>query len=170
MTYGKLQAAAPEDLANVPGTDAYLLEQLGHGKTTILTIGADVTGAEVVDDWVGSAAGADPKAATIVYLDGPLSPVAYAAAEHGGRDRILPALRQVPGVIRLVTLWDPTARSIASIVLADSIETLEEAARVVNSTTLLPDEDPALLPGPDRADMHRVVQHRTLQPTRKDQS
>lgn len=137
MTYGKLQAPAPEDLATVPGTDAYLLEQLGHGKTTILTIGADVTGAEVVDDWAGSAAGAD---------------------------RIMPALRPVPGLIRLVTLWDPAARSITVIMLGDSLEALEEAARVVNSTALLPDEDPALLPGPDRGDMHRVVQH-----VRKDQ-
>ncbi len=159
MTYGKLQVAAPEDLATVPGADAYLLEQLGHGKTTILTIGADVTGAEVVDDWAGSAAGADPKAASIVYFDGPLSPAAHAAAEHGGRDRILPALRRVPGLIRLVVLWDPTVRSIMSIMLADSIESLEEATRVVNSTTLLPDEDPALLPGPDRGDMHRVVSY-----------
>jgi len=159
MTFGKLQVAAAEDLATVPGTDAYLLEQLGHGKTTILTIGADVTGAEVVDDWAGSAAGADPKAASIVYFDGPLSPAAHAAAEHGGRDRVLPALRHVPGLIRLVVLWDPTARSIVSIMLADSIESLEEATRVVNSTTLLPDEDPALLPGPDRGDMHRVVSY-----------
>ena len=159
MTYGKLQVAAPEDLATVPGTDAYLLEQLGHGKTTILTIGPDVTGAEVVDDWAGAAAGADPKAATIVYFDGPLSPAAHAASEHAGRDRIMPALRHVPGLIRLVTLWDPTARSITCVMLGDSLEALEEAARVVNSTTLLPDEDPALLPGPDRGDMHRVIQH-----------
>jgi hypothetical protein len=160
MTYGKLQVAAPEDLATVPGTDAYLLEQLGHGKTTILTLGTDVTGTEVVDDWAGSAAGADPKAATVIYFDGPISPAAYAAAKRAAKDRVQPALRDVPGLIRLVTLWDPTARSTASIMLADSIETLEEAARVVNSTTLLPDEDPALLPGPDRADMHRVVSHR----------
>lgn len=165
MTYGKLQAAAPEDLATVPGTDAYLLEQLGHGKTTILTIGADVTGAEVVDDWAGAAAGADPKAASIVYFDGPMSPAVHAAAERGGRDRIMPALLPVPGLIRLVTLWDPAARSVTVIMLADSLEALEEAARVVNSTTLLPDEDPALLPGPDRGDMHRVVQY-----IRKDQS
>jgi hypothetical protein len=163
MTYGKLQVAVPEDLATVPGTDAYLLEQLGHGKTTILTIGPDVTGAEVIDDWAGSAAGADPKAASIVYFDGPLSPAAYAAAEHGGRDRIMPALRHVAGLIRLVTLWDPAARSMTAIMLGDSLEALEEAARVVNSTTLLPDEDPALLPGPDRGDMHRVIQY-----TRKD--
>jgi hypothetical protein len=159
MTYGKLQAAAPENLATVPGTDVYLLEQLGHGQTTILTIGADVTGAEVIDDWAGSAAGADPKAASIIYFDGPLSPAALAASERAGRERIMPALRPVPGLIRLVVLWDPTARSIVSIMLADSIESLEEAARVVNSTTLLPGEDPALLPGPDRGDMHRVVSY-----------
>jgi hypothetical protein len=165
MTYGKLQAAAPEDLATVPGTDAYLLEQLGHGKTTILTIGADVPGAEVVDDWAGAAAGADPKAASIVYFDGPLSPAVHAAAERGGRDRIMPALLPVPGLIRLVTLWDPAARSVTVIMLADSLEALEEAARVANSTTLLPDEDPALLPGPDRGDMHRIVRY-----IRKDQS
>jgi hypothetical protein len=165
MTYGKLQAAAPEDLATVPGTDVYLLEQLGHGKTTILAVGADVTGAEVVDDWAGAAAGADPKAASIVYFDGPLSPAAYAAAERGARDRIMPALRHVPGVIRLVALWDPAARSVTAVMLGDSLEALEEAARVIRSTTLLPDEDPALLPGPDRGDMYRVIQH-----IRKDQS
>jgi hypothetical protein len=164
MTYGKLQATGPEDLATVPGTDAYLLEQLGHGKTTILTIGADVTGAEVVDDWAGPAAGADPKAASVVYFDGPISPAAYAAAEHAVRDRIRPALRHVPGVIRLISLWDPTARSTTAIMLGDSLEALEEASRVINSTTLLPDEDPALLPGPDRGDLHRVIQH-----LRKDQ-
>jgi hypothetical protein len=163
MTYGKLRVAAPEDLATAPGTDAYLLEQLGHGKTTILTLGADVTGAEVIDDWSGSAAGADPKAASIVYFDGPLSPAAYAAAERAGRDRVIPALRPVPGLIRLVTLWDPAARSMTCVMLGDSLEALEEAARVVNSTTLLPDEDPALLPGPDRGDMHRVIRY-----TRKD--
>jgi hypothetical protein len=160
MTYGKLQVAAPEDLATVPGTDAYLLEQLGHGKTTILTVGADVTGAEVIDDWAGSAAGADPKAASIIYFDGPLSPVAFAAAQRGGRERITPALRSVPGVIRLIVMWEPTARSLTCVMLGDSLEALEEAARVVNSTPLLPDEDPALLPGPDRGDMHRVVSYR----------
>jgi hypothetical protein len=38
-------------------------------------------------------------------------------------------------------------------------DALERAAKVINSTTLPPDEDPALLPGPDRGDVHRVVDH-----------
>jgi len=34
---------------------------------------------------------------------------------------------------------------------------LEDVGTAVNSTALLPGEDPALLTGPDRVDIHRVV-------------
>ena len=41
----------------------------------------------------------------------------------------------------------------------DRIGVLAHAA--VTSTKLLPDEDPALLPGPDRVDTHRILSYRT---------
>jgi hypothetical protein len=41
--------------------------------------------------------------------------------------------------------------------LATSLEALEAGGVAVNSTALLPDEDPALLTGPDRFVVHRVL-------------
>ncbi len=40
---------------------------------------------------------------------------------------------------------------------ATSVETLDAAQRAVMATELAPDEDPALLPGPDRVELHRVT-------------
>jgi hypothetical protein len=44
--------------------------------------------------------------------------------------------------------------------LAESVEALEAAARAVNASALLPDEDPALLTGPDRSEVYRVADTR----------
>jgi hypothetical protein len=43
--------------------------------------------------------------------------------------------------------------------LCTSFDALAATEKAVSSTTLLPGEDPALLTGPDRVDMHRVVAH-----------
>jgi hypothetical protein len=37
------------------------------------------------------------------------------------------------------------------------VDTLDAAQRAVMATGLAPDEDPALLPGPDRIEIHRVT-------------
>jgi len=37
------------------------------------------------------------------------------------------------------------------------VETLDAIARAVMSTELMPGEDPALLPGPDRIEIHHVT-------------
>jgi hypothetical protein len=43
------------------------------------------------------------------------------------------------------------------ITLATSVETLDAIARAVMATELMPGEDPALLPGPDRIEIHHVT-------------
>jgi hypothetical protein len=156
MTNAQLTPAPADGLAAAPGTgDAYLLEQVGFTRRQLLALGTGTY--QVVNDWAGPAAAAEPAAATIIYFDGPLSPAAFDAGQRAALDRIQPALRDQPGLVRTITLWDPAARAVAVVNLAESLAALESATRVINSTTLLPDEDPALLPGPDRGDAHRVL-------------
>ena len=45
------------------------------------------------------------------------------------------------------------------ITLTTSVETLDAAERAAMSTELMPGEDPALLPGPDRIEIHHVTGH-----------
>jgi hypothetical protein len=118
---------------------------------------------EVDDDVTGKAAGERADAAFVGYFDGPLSPARIAAARRGGRDRIRPALQQVPGLIRTLVLWHPTDSKMAVLHLATSIEGLQDVAAAINSTPLLPDEDPSLLTGPDRVETHQVLSY--LDPT-----
>ena len=48
------------------------------------------------------------------------------------------------------------------ITLATSVDTLDAAQQAVMATELTPGEDPALLPGPDRVEIHRVTGHATV--------
>ena len=57
-----------------------------------------------------------------------------------------------------IALWDPERRSMAVLVLTTSLAGLDAVGQAVYGSKLLPDEDPALLPGPDRADIHVVVE------------
>jgi hypothetical protein len=116
---------------------------------------------EVDDDVPGTAAGEQAQAAFVGYFDGPLSPARVAAARRGGRDRIRPALQQVPGLIRTLVLWHPSDSKMAVVHLVSSVDGLQDLATAINSTRLLPDEDPSLLTGPDRVETHRVLSYLT---------
>lgn len=166
--YARLRTTrtSPEipDIETHPGfAGRYVLEQLGTGWGTVLTLwqrpsmepADDMY--EVEDDIAGMAAGEPPQAAAAVYFDGPLSPARVAAARYGFQERIRPVLEKVPGLVRIVLLWHPQEAKAASFSLATSLEAVEEGGRAVNSTELLPGEDPALLTGPDRFEIHRVV-------------
>jgi hypothetical protein len=123
----------------------------------------------VEDDWSGAAAGAGPTVAGVLSFGGPISPVMHEAATRAGRDRIAPALRAMRGLVRTLALWQPQTRSALVVNFGTSIEALDAAGQAVNATELLPGEDPALLPGPDRADLHEVVAQSTspLEGTRR---
>jgi hypothetical protein len=114
---------------------------------------------EVDDDINGSAAGEQAAAAFVGYFDGPLSPTRIAAARRGGRERIRPALHQVPGLIRTLVLWHPTESKMTVMHLATSVDALHAVAAAITSTRLQPDEDLALLTGPDRVQTHRVLRY-----------
>jgi hypothetical protein len=95
--------------------------------------------------------------AALVYFDGPMSQELHDAATRANRDRIGPAMTTHPGAVRTLVLWQPEHRSQLVVALATSLESIEDGQRAISAMELLPGEDPALLPGPDRIDLYRVV-------------
>jgi hypothetical protein len=111
---------------------------------------------QVVDAGAGPAAAQAPTYARLMYFDGPRVPEQAAAEDLAGRERIWPAIRNLSGLVGAYVL---RGRDLGSVVitLTTSAETLDATARAVMSTELLPGEDPALLPGPDRIEIHHVT-------------
>ena len=98
--------------------------------------------------------------ANVVSFDGPRSAELIAADDHGGQNRIMPTLAADPEVSAnfrgLWVLRRPDGGQIV-LTLAEDSETLDRVGMLINTTELLPDEDPALLPGPDRVERYEVV-------------
>ena len=111
---------------------------------------------EVAEAEQGPAAAEIPGYARLLYFDGPRAPEQVAAADLAGRQRIWPAIRSLSGLVGVYVLRGPDLGYVV-VTLATSVETLEAAQRAVMATELMPGEDPALLPGPDRIEIHRVT-------------
>jgi hypothetical protein len=113
---------------------------------------------EVSDTEEGPAAGQAPACARLLYFDGPRAPEQAAAADLAGKQRIWPAIRGLSGLVGVYVL---VGRDLGSVVvtLATSVDTLDATERAVMATGLAPGEDPALLPGPDRIEIHRVTDY-----------
>ena len=111
---------------------------------------------EVTATVPGSAAAQPPAYARLMYFDGPRAPEIADAADRAGRERIWPAISGLNGLTGVYVL---RTRDLGAVVvtLATSVETLDAAARATLSTDLMPGEDPALLPGPDRIEIHHVT-------------
>ena len=138
----------------------YELRNMATGRPTVVSIFSglpETAGYEVIEEWAGPAAGEAPGAANLMVFDGPISPVARGAHERAWTGRLQPVFAQLPGTIGTVGLWDAERRSMAVLVLTTSLDAMEALGKAVFSTQLLPDEDPTLLPGPDRADIHLVT-------------
>ena len=95
-------------------------------------------------------------AARLVCFDGPRAPEQAAAEDLAGRQRIWPAIHGLSGLVGIYVLRGSDLSSVI-VTLTTSVETLDAAQRAVMATGLAPDEDPALLPGPDRIEIHRVT-------------
>lgn len=97
--------------------------------------------------------------ARMTFFDGPRSPELIAAGDRGSRERIEPALAARPDILADVVasfeLRQPDG-GLVMMVIAHHLECLDKALEVIRSTPLLPDEDPALLPGPDRIETYEV--------------
>jgi hypothetical protein len=111
---------------------------------------------EVVDTGEGPAPAQAPAYARLMYFDGPRAPEQAVAEDLAGRQRIWPAIRGISGLVGTYVLRGPDLGSVV-VTLATSVETLDAIARTVMSTELLPGEDPALLPDPDRIEIHHVT-------------
>ncbi|MEO6087289.1 MAG: hypothetical protein ABIQ18_29670 [Umezawaea sp.] len=134
---------------------AYLMTEIGTGRQVVLSLHDDDGDYTVQDHWSGPAGAEEPGAVTLVHFDGPLSEARKAAATRAFEERIKPALLRVPGHVGTMMLTGP-GDSVIVVGLATSVEALEAGGTAVNSTELLPDEDPALLTGPDRFSALRV--------------
>jgi hypothetical protein len=141
--------------------EAFVLRRLGDGRTSALALWATTTDPaayHVDDDLAGSAAGQPASAATVIWFDGPISPARRAAGRFGFRERIAPAMAGTPGHVRTLVLWREQDAAGCVVVLATDLDALDAVGRAVNSTQLLPGEDPALLTGPDRFEVHHVLE------------
>jgi hypothetical protein len=145
--------------ADRPGfTGGYVLGQLGHDRLTVLTFSSSVAeGFEVEDEWAGHDPEQPARAAVVLWFDGPIADPVLKAAKYGGQHRLTPAIQATPGTVRGWALLDPARRAMCVINLVTSVDALDALAQAVNSTELLPGEDPALLPGPDRVETSRVL-------------
>lgn len=88
----------------------------------------------------------------ILTFDGPRTEEQVRAAEHASRQRIMPLLDTDPdlaGVVGTFRAVGPDGAQ-AVVVLARDAATLATLRERVTTSPLLPGEDPALLPGPDR--------------------
>jgi hypothetical protein len=111
---------------------------------------------EVADVQAGTAAAHAPSHAAMPYFDGPLLPDLTAAADHAWRQRLWPAICDVDGLVAAYVLRQDDLGTIV-VHLGTSLGALEAISKAVQATDLLPGEDPALLPGPDRIELHRVT-------------
>lgn len=111
---------------------------------------------QVVQTEAGPSAAQAPAYARLMYFDGPCAPEQVAAMDRAGRQRIWPAVCDLRGLVGINVL---RGRDLGTVVitLATSVQTLDAIERTVMGTELMPGEDPALLPGPDRMEIHHVT-------------
>ena len=109
----------------------------------------------MVDGSRGVAADQLPRFAQVTWFDGPRSAAQVEADSRAGRDRIWPAIRSLPGIVGHCVLRSSDNATVV-FGFTTSLETIESMQQAVMSTDLLPGEDPAMLTGPDRIDVHRV--------------
>jgi hypothetical protein len=95
--------------------------------------------------------------AQLTHFDGPRTPEQLAAADFGGRERIMPALAKLGEPIRLYQLRRDDGAEII-LLIAESREVLVKCQQAVMGTGLLPGEDRALLTGPDRIELYPVTE------------
>jgi hypothetical protein len=79
-----------------------------------------------------------------------------AAFDRSGEERIWPAIRDLPGLVGVLTGAAPDGGRMA-VTLTDSVEALEAGAAAILSTELLPWEKPEHLTGPDTLAILRLL-------------
>jgi hypothetical protein len=101
--------------------------------------------------------------AQLTYFDGPRTPQQLAAADFAARERIVPAVSKLDHSFRVYLLRRPDGSEVV-VSIAGSEQALLDAQKAIIGTDLLPGEDPALLPGPDRIEMYPVFDVQDINP------
>jgi hypothetical protein len=101
--------------------------------------------------------------AQLTYFDGPRTPEQLAAADFGARERIQPAISKLGHRLRVYVLRRGDGSEVI-VSIADTKEALLDAQKAIMGSELLPGEDRALLPGPDRIDLYPVIEARDINP------
>ncbi len=110
---------------------------------------------QVIDLDLGPERDQHPAVLQLAVFDGPRGAVQTAADRVADR-RIARSVQSVPGYCgAVVALADDGGYAV--VVLARSVDSLTEGRRRLMSTELPPDEDPALLNGPDRMEQHDLI-------------
>ena len=104
----------------------------------------------------GTAAAGVPTHARVLYFDAPRAPEQADAEEFAGKQRIWPTIRDMTGLVGVWVLRGPQSATVVC-TLATSVPALDAITRAVLAGELLPGEDVALLPGPDRIETHVVT-------------
>jgi hypothetical protein len=104
----------------------------------------------------GPADVADATVCQVSWFDGPRSAAQNEAMRRAGEERIDPVIRAVAGHAATYVLCHPADSGVVLLTLATSTTALEDLAQAVFSTSLLPDEDPSLLDGPDRVEVYKL--------------
>ena len=96
--------------------------------------------------------------AHLVWFDRPRTADELAAADFAAAHRIRPALATVPGLLDYYELRRPDGSGVV-IGIGETEEALHAVRAAILATELLPGENPALLPGPDRVEIYPVLHH-----------
>jgi hypothetical protein len=94
--------------------------------------------------------------AQLTYFEGPRTAEQQAAEDFAGQERLLPAISQLGHPLRVYRLRRDDGSTVV-ISIADSQQALLDVQKAIMATELLPGEDPALLPGPDRIELYPVL-------------
>jgi hypothetical protein len=155
----------PADAGTGPrdAAGAIVVDHLDGDEGTVVALWPDEAQApagtrtyRLVDRFDGTAAGRTPLFAQLTWVNGAGDPAVARAAERGGRERIHPAIHDVEGFVGVLVFQSDDFR-IVVVGLATGVETLTEVRDRITAAPLLPGEDRALLRGPDRTELGRVL-------------
>jgi hypothetical protein len=110
----------------------------------------------VVERQSGTALREEPHFAQVVWLNSGGGADRADTILRAGRERIAPAVQDVPGVID-TTVLRADDDSIVVVTLVTDISVPEAMQRAILASPLLPWQDPAKLNDPDRVDVQRVL-------------
>jgi len=107
--------------------------------------------------------------AQLTYFDSPRTPEQLAADDFAGRERIRPAISNLGHRLRAYVLRRDDGSQVI-VMIGDSEQALLDVQKAIMSTELLPGEDLALLPGPDRIELYPVIDARDVNPASQARS